>query len=60
MFVNPVSTEWIVVVCSINWLCGYYKNGVYMQLIRSTIRRCLRGRQHGPAGKCICPKNKPA
>jgi len=55
-----VSTEWIVAVCSINWLCGYYKNGVYMQLIRSTIRRCFRGRQHGPAGKCIYPKNKPA
>ena len=46
--------------CLFNKVCGYYKNGVYVQLIRSTTRRYLRGRQHGPAGKCINPKNKPA
>jgi len=27
----------------------HYKNGVYVQVIRSTVRRCFRGRQHGPA-----------
>jgi len=33
--------------------------GVYLQLIRSTTRRYFRERQHGPAWKCIYPKNKP-
>jgi len=27
---------------------GYYNKGVYVQLIRSTIRRYFRGRQPGP------------
>jgi len=35
------------------------KNGAYVQIIRSTARRYFRGRQHGPAWKCIYPKNKP-
>jgi len=33
------------------WL-GYYNKGVYVQLVRSTTRRCFRGRLHGPAWKC--------
>jgi len=35
------------------------KKRVYVQVIRSTVRRCFRGRQHGPAWKCVYPKNKP-
>jgi len=38
---------------------GYYTKGVYVQLIRWTTRRYFRGRQHGPAWKCMYPKNKP-
>jgi len=38
-------------------ICGYYyyKKGVYLQVIRSTARRHFRGRQRGPAWKCIYP-----
>jgi len=32
---------------------------VYVQVIRSTVRQYLRGRQHGPARKYTYPKNKP-
>jgi len=39
---------------------GYYNKGIYVQLIRSTTRRYFRRRQHGPAWKCMYPKNKPA
>jgi len=39
------------------WLLLLQK-GLYVQVIRSTVRRCFRGRQHGPAWKCIHPKNK--
>ena len=48
-------------VCLFHKICGYYyyKKGVYVQVIRSTVRRCFRGRQHVPAWKCIHPKNKP-
>jgi len=35
------------------------KKGVYVQVIRSTARRYFRGRQHGPAWKCIYPNNEP-
>jgi len=39
---------------------GYYfhKKGVYVEVIRSTVRRYFRGRQHSPAWKCLYPKNK--
>jgi len=40
-------------------ICGYYNEVVYVQLIRSTTRRYVRGQQHGPTWKCIYPKNKP-
>jgi len=38
--------------CLFNKRCGYgyYKKGVYIQVIRSTARQCFRGRQHGPQG----------
>jgi len=35
------------------------KKGDYVHVIRSTARRHFRERQHGPAWKCIHPKNKP-
>ena len=58
-WISLVSTEWIVLV----WLkirgYYYYKKGVYVQVIRSTPRRYFRERQHGPAWKSLCPKNKP-
>jgi len=34
------------------------KKEVSAKAIRSTARRYFRGRQHGPAWKCIYPKNK--
>jgi len=37
----------------------YYKKGTYVQVIITTARRYFRGRQYGPAWKCIYPKNKP-
>jgi len=37
----------------------YYNKGVYVQLIKSAIRRYFRGWQHGPTWKCLYPKNKP-
>ena len=42
-------------------ICGlyYYKKGVYVQVVRSTAKQYFRERQHGPALKCIYPKNKP-
>jgi len=45
--------------CLFHKICGYYyyKKGVCAQVIRSTVRRCFRERQHGPAWKCIHPKN---
>jgi len=36
----------------------YYKKEVYVQVIRSTVRRYFRGRQHGPVWKCLYLKNK--
>jgi len=36
----------------------YYYKKVYVQVIRSTVRRYFRGRQHGPAWKCLYLKNK--
>jgi len=38
---------------------GYYNKGVYVLLVRSTTKQYFRGRQHGPAWKCIYPKNDP-
>jgi len=32
---------------------GYHKEGVYVQQIRLSSRRYFRGRQHGPAWKCM-------
>ena len=55
-------------LCPLNGLCllgskirgyYYYKKRVYVQVIRSTARRYFRERQHGPAWKCLYPKNKP-
>jgi len=51
-----VFTEWIV--CLLHKICDYYNKGVYVQLIRSTTRGYFWGQQHGPAWKCIYPKNK--
>jgi len=47
--------------CLVHKICGYYyhKKGVYLQIIRSTARQHFRVLQHGPALKCIYPKNKP-
>jgi len=47
--------------CLFNKICGYgyYKKGVYIQVIRSTARRYFRGQQHGPKWKCIHPETKP-
>jgi len=47
--------------CLFHKIGSYYNKGVYigLQLIRSTTRWCFRGRQHGPAWKCIYPKTKP-
>ena len=51
-------------VCLVHKICRYcyYKKWVYdnVQVIRSTARRYFRGWQHGPAWKCIYPKNRPA
>jgi len=47
-----VSTEWIVLVYYIKYVV-YYNKRFYAQLIRSTTRRYFRGRQKGPAWKCI-------
>jgi len=38
-------------------MCGYYIEGNYVQLIRSTSGPCFRWRQRSPAWKCIYPKN---
>jgi len=45
--------------CLVHKICGYYyyKKEVYVQVIRSTVRRYFRGRQHGH-GRCLYPKNK--
>jgi len=37
-------------------MCGYHNKGVYTQAMRSTVRRYFRGRQYGPAWKCIYPE----
>jgi len=37
----------------------HYKKRVYVQIIITIDRRYFRWRQHGPARKCIYPKNKP-
>jgi len=44
--------------CLVHKIYGYYKKGVYTQLIRSTTGRYFRKQQHGPAWKCIYQKNK--
>jgi len=40
--------------CLVHKICGYcyYKEEVYVQLIRWTARRYFLVRQHGPASKC--------
>jgi len=40
-------------------ICGFYNEVIYVQLIRSTTRRYVRGQQHGPTWTCIYRKNKP-
>jgi len=57
---SSVSTEWIVLVCSIKYVVTVTKKGVYIQVIRSTARRYFWGQQHVPTWKCIHPKTKPA
>ena len=54
-----MSSEWIVLVCFMKHVVTITVKKVYVQVIRSTARRYFRGRQHGPARKCIHPKNKP-
>jgi len=55
-----VSTEWIVLVSFIKYVATItIQKGICVEVIRSTARRYFRGRQNGPAWKCIHPKNKP-
>jgi len=54
-----VSTEWIVLVCSVICGYGYYKKGVYMQVIGATARRYFLGRNTVSHENAYIPKNKP-
>ena len=59
---NKSCDHWIDCACLVHKIFGYYyyKDGGYVQVMRSTSRRYFRGRQYGPAWKCLYPKNKPA
>jgi len=59
--INKPCVHWRDCACLVHKICGYYyyKKEVYVQVIRSIAARYFRGRQHGPAWKCIYPKNKP-
>jgi len=56
-FEHKPCVHWMDCVCLFHKICGYHDKEVSIQLIRSTTRQYFWGRQHGPAWKCIYPKN---
>jgi len=58
---NGINKPCVHCACLVHEICAYYyyEKGAHAQIIRSTAIRYFRGWQHGPAWKCIYPKNKP-
>ena len=58
--INKPRVHWMKCSCLVHKIYGYYNKDVYVQLVRSTTKQYFRERQHGPAWKCIYPKNDPS